>query len=157
MHKLIVLISTCCLAAAPQSPTNTRATAKPEAHPVPIAFDGSAIGALQVADLARAKDWYAATLGCKVQFEMLDHGWCEMTTPVANAWIGLSQVEKPTANGGSSLSFGVADIALAKAWLEKQGVRLSGDVVVIEKTVKLLSFFDPDGNKLMFYEPYRAQ
>jgi ubiquinone biosynthesis protein UbiJ len=39
----------------------------------------------------------------------------------------------------------------------ERGVRLAGDVVVVEKTVKLLTFFDPDGNKLMFYEPWRAQ
>ena len=80
-----------------------------------------------------------------------------MTTPVANASIGLARREKPVANGGSSVSFGVTDIAAAKAWLEKKGVRTAGDVVVVEQTVKLLAFFDPDGNKLTFYEPWRAQ
>jgi hypothetical protein len=35
-------------------------------------------------------------------------------------------------------------------------VKLDGDVVTIPNTVKLLYFADPDGNRLMFFEPLAA-
>lgn len=78
----------------------------------------------------------------------------EITTAVENAYIGLHATELPAGTGGALVSFGVRDIQKAKSWLAANDVKMLGEVVEIPETVKLLNFEDPDGNALMFYEPY---
>ena len=55
-------------------------------------------------------------------------------------------------SGGATLTFGVTDIEAAKAVLDAEGIRQDGDIVEIPGLVRLLTFFDPDDNALMFYE-----
>jgi hypothetical protein len=78
-------------------------------------------------------------------------GWCEMTSPVEKVNVGLSVVETPQP-GGMTPTFGVQDIEAAKAFLEERGIRIDGDIVTIEGMVRLLTFYDPDDNALMFYQ-----
>jgi predicted enzyme related to lactoylglutathione lyase len=66
--------------------------------------------------------------------------------------VGLSQVEKPKVEGGPTLTWGVKDIEAARAELEGKGVKFDGETRVIPEMVKLATFFDPDGNHLMFYQ-----
>ena len=54
--------------------------------------------------------------------------------------------------GGATLTFGVKDIEAAKAELVAKGVRLDGDINDIPGLVRLLTFYDPDDNALMFYQ-----
>jgi catechol 2,3-dioxygenase-like lactoylglutathione lyase family enzyme len=125
-----------------------------------LAYEGSTITSVKVKDLKTARAWYEKILGAKLYFELAEAGWCEMTTPVKNALIGLSQVapgETFESNGGSALSFGVTDMQKSKEWLTKNKVTLKGDVIEIPQTVKLLYFQDPDGNTLMLYEPYQGK
>lgn len=123
----------------------------------PIRWEGSLITTLKVKDLARSKAFYSKVLGSKVYFDLSQMGWAEMTTPVKNSLIGLSQAEegKFKANGGGSLSFGVKNIEEVHAWLKKHKVAC-GEIEEIPKTVKLLEFKDPDGNTLMLHQPYVA-
>ena len=80
-------------------------------------------------------------------------GWCEMKTGVDRVQLGLSQVEAASPGpGGATLTFGVKDIQAARSKLESQKIRFDGDTQVIPEMVKLATFFDPDGNTLMFYE-----
>lgn len=147
------------LAAAAFAAASQDKPAEPKPASVPIAFEGSTITSLRVKNLKAAQEWYGKVLGTKVFYELEAAAWCELSGPVKNALIGLSQVgegEKFESNGGSSLCFGVTDMAKSKEWLVKNKVELLGEVVEIPQTVKLLSFRDPDGNTLLFYEPWQG-
>ena len=50
------------------------------------------------------------------------------------------------------MTFGVTDADGARAELEASGVKLDGETQVIPAVVKLVSFFDGDGNPLMLAE-----
>jgi predicted enzyme related to lactoylglutathione lyase len=54
-----------------------------------------------------------------------------------------------TPQGGATLTFGVTDIAAARAHLERHGVRFDGDTREIEGMVRLATFYDLDGNSFM--------
>jgi hypothetical protein len=49
-------------------------------------------------------------------------------------------------------TWGVTDIVASKAALAAHGVAFDGDIMEIAGMVKLLTFFDPDGNALMLYQ-----
>jgi len=107
--------------------------------------------AMPVSDLDKAIAWYESVLGFSLLYRMDDMGWCEMKSPVADVNVGLSAVEKPNP-GGATPTFGVSDIDAAKALLEAASVRIDGDVMTIEGMVKLITFYDPDDNALMFFQ-----
>ena len=114
-------------------------------------YDGGLTCSMPVDDLKSAIDWYQSVLGFKLLYSMDEMGWCELASPVERVNVGLSAVEKPNP-GGSTPTFGVKDIQAAKKALEANDVKIDGDVVTIEGMVKLLTFYDPSGNALMFYE-----
>lgn len=118
----------------------------------PLGFDGGLTCALQVKDLAAAIGWYQDLLGFSLLYKMDEMGWCEMATAVDRVNVGLSQVESPEVKGGATLTFGVTDIDAARANLEGKNVRFDGETMTIPDMVKLATFYDPDGNKLMFYQ-----
>ncbi len=64
----------------------------------------------------------------------------------------LSQVEQVRAGGGVTPTFGVTDIEAAKAALDEHGIRQDGPIRDVAGMVRLLTFFDPDENALMFYQ-----
>ena len=103
-----------------------------------------------VSDLGAAIEWYQSVLGFSLLYRMDDIGWCEMATAMPGVNIGLSQLESVGKGGGATVVFGVDDIEGAKAHLDSLGVRQDGGIQVIEAMVKLITFFDPDGNTLMF-------
>lgn len=106
---------------------------------------------MPVADLDRGINWYQDVLGFELKYRMDEIGWCELESSVADVNVGLSVVEEPNP-GGATPVFGVKDIEAAKASLAAHGVRTDGDVMTIENMVKLLTFYDPDDNALMFFE-----
>jgi predicted enzyme related to lactoylglutathione lyase len=132
--------------------------AQPAPKPVqksPIRWEGSVFTALEVKDLAASKTWYAEVLGCEVFYELAEFGWCELKTPVERSLLALSQVEPgkaPAGTAGAYVSFGTLDVEAARKWLVEKGVQV-GEIVEIPETVKLLHFADPDGNRLMLYQP----
>jgi catechol 2,3-dioxygenase-like lactoylglutathione lyase family enzyme len=117
-----------------------------------IAFDGGLTCALSVTNLDRSIAWYRDTLGFSLLYRRDDIAWCEMATPVARVNVGLGQVEQPHAKGGVTPTFGVTDMSAAKASLDAASVPQDGPVREIAGMVRLLTFFDPDGNALMFYQ-----
>jgi len=117
-----------------------------------LGYDGGMTCSIGVADLSKAIDWYATHLGFELLYKMDDMGWCEMKTHITGVNIGLSQVEKIEPTGGTTLTFGVKDIAAARKKLEDAKIRFDGETMVIPDMVSLATFFDPDGNKLMLYE-----
>ena len=113
-----------------------------------LQYAGGLTVSLSVKNLDAGIDWYQRVLG----FELVDDiGWCELKSPVEQVNVGLSVVEKPEP-GGATPTFGVQDIEAAKTFLEGHDVRLDGDIVEIPDMVKLLTFYDQDGNTLMFFQ-----
>lgn len=117
-----------------------------------IEYDGGLTASMQVTDLDKAIKWYTDMLGFKVQYRLDDMGWAEMETSVKKVNVGLSVVETPNVEGGTTLTFGVKNIDKARKELEEKDVRFDGDTITIPEMVKLATFYDQDGNKLMFYQ-----
>lgn len=154
MLKLTLLSATLALAAVPFA---FAFDDKPAAKSVaPVAFTGAIMPAFHVKDVKAAKAWYADVLGFQVVYDLPEQGWCELATPAQDAKLGLSENAETKGSGDAFVSFGVKDMTAAKAALVAKKVKLDGDVVTIPGTVKLLYFTDPDGNRLMFFEPLTA-
>jgi len=118
-----------------------------------INYDGGLTCALECSDMGKAIAWYEKVLGFELLYKVDDMGWCELKCPVKKVQVGLSQVEKPTPGaGGATLTFGVKDIDAARATLEGQDVPFDGETMTVPDMVRLATFFDPDGNKLMLYQ-----
>ncbi len=114
-----------------------------------LGYKGDLTCAFSSSDMKASIAWYRDVLGFKLLYQLDEMGWCEMVSPVANVTVGFSQVEKPEVKGGPTLTWGVRDIEAARAALEAHKVRFDGPTYVIEGFVKLATFYDPDGNKLM--------
>jgi len=121
-----------------------------------IDYDGGLTCAISVTNLECSVAWYSEVLGMTLVYRMDDMAWCELSTGVARVNVGLSEVEEAGGKGGATLTFGVADIDVAKAALDAAGVRQDGAVQDIPGMVRLLTFYDPDGNALMFYQDLQA-
>lgn len=115
-----------------------------------IIFKPELTCSMGVSDLDRSIDWYGKILGCTLLYRVDDIGWCEMATAMPGVNIGLGLREAVTQGGGATNVFEVVDIDAAKAFLDAHGVRLDGDIQHIPGLVRLLTFFDPDGNSFMF-------
>ena len=116
-----------------------------------LGFTGKLVCSVSVKDHKASAEWYVGTLGCGVVFENADAGMSYLSTPVENVWLDLSQVENPDVRG-PALVWGVKSVDSARAELEVKGVRFDGPNREFGGMVKLATFFDPDGNTLMFYE-----
>jgi len=121
-----------------------------------IDFDGGLTMSLGVTSLDRAIPWYEKVLGMTLLYRVEEMAWCELSTSVARVNLGLSQVEaaKP---GGVTPTFGVVDMDAAKAALDAEGIRQDGPIQDIPGMVRLLTFYDPDDNALMFYQDLSGQ
>ena len=102
-----------------------------------------------VRDMTASIAWYERVMQCKLLYRADEIGWCELATPMPGVNIGLSEVEAVTQGGGATNVFEVADIDAAKAHLDAEGVRQDGDIQHIPGLVKLITFYDPDGNAFM--------
>jgi len=117
-----------------------------------LGFDGGLTCAFPCSDMERSIAWYRDVLGFTLLYKLDDMGWCELRTSVDRVNVGFSQVEEPEVKGGPTLTFGVEDIERTRKALEDQGVAFDGEIQTIEGMVRLTTFYDPDGNKLMLYQ-----
>jgi predicted enzyme related to lactoylglutathione lyase len=117
-----------------------------------IDYDGGLTCALHVSDIDRSIAWYADVLGFTLLYKLDQAAWCEMATGVERVRIGLGENMDGSGHGGATLTFGVRDIEAAKAAIVAKSVRLDGDIRDIPAMVRLLTFYDPDDNALMFYQ-----
>lgn len=117
-----------------------------------ISYDGGLTCAIGVTELERSVGWYERVLGFRLLYRRDDIAWCELSTGVERVNVGLSERREAGGPGGATLTFGVADLDGAKAALDAEGVRQDGGIVEIDGLVRLLTFFDPDDNALMFYQ-----
>ena len=121
-----------------------------------IEWTGESTAALAVSDYTRGLAWYRDVLGLKVVFELESWGWAQLQSPVDGLLIGIGQSEEVKTGGGATLTFTVADIEAARAYLEGEGVRFDGEISQVEDMVRLTTFYDPDGNPLMLAEQLRT-
>lgn len=112
-------------------------------------YDNEVTCAIGVSDLNKSINWYKDVLGFELHFRGDEMGWAEFKTSVPGTFVGLSQVEKIEQGVGVTLTWGVRDIEASRAELDKHDVRFDGEIQVIPDMVKLLTFFDPDGNTFM--------
>ena len=118
-----------------------------------IGYDGGLTCSMGVADLDRGIAWYRDVLGFTLLYRVDEIAWCELSTGVERVNVGLGVREEGAGGpGGSTLTFGVADIEAAKAELDRHNVRQDGPIRDIPGMVRLLTFYDPDDNALMFYQ-----
>ena len=117
-----------------------------------IDYDGGLTCSCGVTDLDRSIAWYREVLGFELLYKMQDIAWCELKTGVERVNMGLGVREQAAGGGGATLTFGVTDIEAAKAALDAAAVRQDGPIRDIPDMVRLLTFFDPDDNALMFYQ-----
>lgn len=111
---------------------------------------------LGVKDMDASIAWYERVMLCRLLYRVEDIRWCEMATPMKGVNIGFSEVEAVVQGGGATNVFEVADIEAAKAHLDAEGVRQDGEIQHIPGLVKLLTFYDPDGNSFMFSQSEMA-
>lgn len=116
-----------------------------------LGFTGKLVCSISVKDHMMSARWYVDTLGFGLVFSEDEMGMSYLSTSVQNVWLDLSQVEKPDVRG-PALVWGVESVDLARTALEAKGVQFDGPTRQFGEMVKLATFFDPDGNTLMFYE-----
>jgi predicted enzyme related to lactoylglutathione lyase len=115
-------------------------------------YIGELTCSMGVTDLGRSIGWYEEVLGFTLLYRADDIAWCEMSTGVAKVNVGLSQIEAAQQGGGCTPVWGVVDLDLAKTHLDQHKVRQDGPIRHIPGLVKLLTFFDPDGNCMMLFQ-----
>jgi predicted enzyme related to lactoylglutathione lyase len=102
-----------------------------------------------VTDIDRSIAWYSEVLGFELLYKADEIGWCEMKTHMPGVNVGLSQNQSVIQGGGATNVWSVADIDAAKAHLNMHGVKQDGEIQHIPDMVKLLTFYDSDGNTMM--------
>jgi predicted enzyme related to lactoylglutathione lyase len=117
---------------------------------VALDFTQEVTASMGVTSLDTSIEWYGQVLGFTLLYHADEIGWCEMSTHMAGVNIGLSENREVQQGGGATNVWSVTDIEAAKAHIDAHGVRQDGEIQTIPGLVRLLTFFDPDGNAMMF-------
>jgi len=103
-------------------------------------------------DIARAKAFYAETLGLEIETE----GESDMEFRAGQVTLDIfdpSSIGQPFAPSTAGLALRVPNVGAARSELEAKGVTFEGDT--IDTGVCHMAFFhDPDGNALMLHRRY---
>ena len=116
-----------------------------------VSLENTITFAMSVRDRHASAEWYGRMLGFELLYHADDAGWSELKTLTDGVTIGLGEQGEPTP-GNSVPVFGIPDIHMARAALEKEGVAFDGDTIEIEGMVRTATFYDPDRNALMLAE-----
>jgi predicted enzyme related to lactoylglutathione lyase len=114
-----------------------------------LAYVPELTASMGVTNLDTAIEWYGKVLGFTLLYRAEEIGWCEMSTGVPGVNVGLSQNQEVKQGGGATNVWAVENIDDAKAHLDAHGVRQDGEIQHIPGLVKLITFYDPDGNAMM--------
>lgn len=98
--------------------------------------------------MAKAKNFYIDILGFQ-QLSSTD-GWVELSVPgLSTVFFALNQwpLDSP-APQNNFVTLGVGNLAEFRKYLSEKNVKLKGETEFHEEGIKLLKFFDPDGNTI---------
>jgi ribosomal protein L16 Arg81 hydroxylase/predicted enzyme related to lactoylglutathione lyase len=109
---------------------------------------------LAVSDATKAAQWYGHILGGTVVSTIAEFGWVEVSTGVPGVTLGLTEMPTEVSNRGAVLDFEVDDLERVRRLLGEHGVRVEDSPTEIAGVARVLSAHDPDGNRLMFFEPH---
>ena len=120
-----------------------------------IAVERTDFVSVPVTDMARARRFYAETLGLPPVGDV-DNAWPEfqLGENVSLYLIDPANVgQEFTSPHASSIALRVSDVAAARAALEAKGVEFQGDI--LDTGVCHMAFFaDSEGNALMLHRRY---
>ena len=122
-----------------------------------IGFDGGLTCVIPVKNLVVSKSWYQDVLGFELLFELTEKKLCEFASPVNRVTVGLSEITEFKEGSDTTLTFGVIDIDAARMKMIHKGVKFVSETEEIPGIVKLATFLDPSGNKLMLYQSLNNQ
>ena len=117
-----------------------------------MAYKGSLLVQLRVADLDRAINFYTKTLDFQQVLRSDTLKWAELSFGLDGVKIGLGEGEDVRGSGTASLNIGVPDVDAARRLLESRGVKFLRETIEIPGKVKLADFVDPDGNNIRLAE-----
>jgi predicted enzyme related to lactoylglutathione lyase len=103
-------------------------------------------------DIARAKEFYAETLGLEIETE----GESDMEFRAGQVTLDIfdpSSVGQPFAPSPAGLALRVPDVDEARSELESKGVEFEGETIDTG-VCHMAHFHDPDGNALMLHRRY---
>lgn len=106
-----------------------------------------------VDDLQKAKQFYVDVLGFTVYEENPAYGWLEVKC--GDALIGIWQAKQPADDKpgqNAVLMYIVDDIVSVKKMLEGYGTVFLGDITEMPGVFKVVTFFDPSGNKGQLFQ-----
>ncbi len=107
-----------------------------------------------VKDINAAKRFYADVLGLKKTLDL--GGWCEFSHSEGGASIGLNAMREGDDERGATVVLRVDDLAAAQKELKAKGVKFEGEVHEVPGVVRIVTFRDPDGNRLQLVQNLAA-
>ncbi|WP_088307133.1 VOC family protein [Novosphingobium sp. B 225] len=113
-------------------------------------FVAELTASMAVTSLDRSIAWYQEVLGFTLLYRAEEIGWCELATHMPGVNVGLSENRDVPQGGGATNVWSVTNVEAAKAHLDTHGVQQDGEIQTIPGLVRLLTFYDPDGNAMMF-------
>lgn len=114
----------------------------------PVAYKGTLLVQMRVADLDRSITFYRDVLGLRLKLRNDALHWAKFDTGIKGVTIGVGEGPEVKGSGSVSINLGVDDIEAARALLESRGVTFKGDTITIPDVVKLADLSDPDGNRI---------
>jgi len=108
-----------------------------------------------VNDLKSAIAFYTEVVGLKLMEVHEQYGWAELEGHEGGMRLGIAQYcEEAGMKAGQNavVTLTVADLAKAKADMQKKGVKCIGDVQEVPGHVKMQTIVDADGNQFQIVE-----
>jgi len=95
--------------------------------------------------------FYTEKLGFKLIYCDTNKGQAMVTTSTKDCFIGFAEAQSIVPSS-TCITFEVENINYAVQVLQQKGIEFKGGVIEVPGTVKLATFIDPDGYKLMLSE-----
>lgn len=104
-----------------------------------------------VSNLEQTLSFYTEKLGFKELYYDANNRQAMLTTNTKDCFIGFAEAQSLVPSS-TCTTFEVENIEQAVQILQQKGVEFKGGIFEVPSLVKLATFFDPDGYKLMLSE-----